>query len=340
MKFLFKTTLLIAFLSFYFLARPLDLKAEITTDGELNNFITYYYLNPRPSEVPQALRYFLTSTSLSESKKNDGHLFDLMSYFFGRLAEINPNLLREYEKFYDSADEVGKLFLLSVFRVYNDEKVENFLKEKLGVASQQVRPIIQEILSKPPLGRKSFLRDVKNYNQLDFLWFDFFITGDKEPIIKLINVLTWEDKFREKLTVWMFTKHPIGEIRKLENLLKEVGVEVDLKNRLIIYPGDIDCMYSAYIQSSGFVHERSKAGVKIRKILNFSEQDMIYMATKGAAMWALQSNAQQHPKVLDFCKEELNSRTDKSRIELAVIVELASKHQPGKNTLRDSFSSF
>jgi len=49
------------------------------------------------------------------------------------------------------------------------------------------------------------------------------------------------------------------------------------------------------------------------------------MAVKGAAMWALQSNAQQHPKVFEYCKQEFELREDKSKIELAIILETVSK---------------
>lgn len=304
-----------------------NLNAEITTDEEFNSFFTYYYLNPQPDKIPQALEYFLSSKLFRSSIGTNDHVIEMVSYFFGRVADINPYLIREYEKHYDSEDMSGKLFLITIFAVASDEQNKEFFKERLSTEKdKEMKNLLEKIIDTPPLGNKRITKGVRNYNDLDFLWMEFFVTGDKEPIIKLIDVLIREDRFRDKLMKWISVKHSKKEIKRLNDLLNnEVGISVSLDRFLINYDFDLDCVFSAYLQNSGSIGKRSKYGIEIRKILDLSEEDIFYMATKGAAMWALQSNAQQHPRVLEYCKQEFERRTDKSKIELAIILELASK---------------
>ncbi len=339
MKFIHRSAIFIAFLIICFSINPQHLKAEISNDNELNNFTAYYYLHPRPLETPQALKYYLNSASFSESKSNPGTI-DLMSYLYVKLAEMNPNLLKEYTKLYDSAKEDGRLFLLSIFKIYRDEQTENYLKERSGTASQHEKQIIQDVLSKPPQGSKAYLKGIEKYDQLDFFWIDFFLSGTKEPIVKLIDILSWKDRFREKLSAWMHAKHNSHEESRLESFLMDMGYYTDLGTERINFEGDFDCLYSSYLQGSGFAHKRSKPGIEIRKILNLTKDDLLYMATKGAAMWSLQSNAQQHAKVLEICRKELSSRNDKATIELFIIVKIASRDLSEKITLRGGLNSF
>ncbi len=79
-----------------------ELKAEITDDKEFDDFTAYYYLNPQPDKIPQALKYFLKSSLFRGNINTNDHVIEMVSYFFGRVANINPHLVREYEKYYDS----------------------------------------------------------------------------------------------------------------------------------------------------------------------------------------------------------------------------------------------
>lgn len=311
---------------FYFLIFPIHaLKAEITTEEEFNNFTTYYYLNPQPDKAPQTLEYFLRSKLFRDSINTNGHVIEMFTYFFGRVANINLYLIREYEKHYDSEDKFGKLFLMNIFSIASDEQNKHFFKARLTAETDnEMKGFLEKLIDMPPLGNKRITEGVKDYNDLDFMWMDFFVTGDKDPIVKLIDVLSWEDKFKNKLLTWISNKHSKKEIRDLNALLNEANIKVDLEKRNFDSGTDMDCMYSAYLQASGRNNQRSKSGIQIRQVLGLLEEDLFYMTTKGAVMWALQSNAKQHPKVLEYCKEEFLRRNDKSKIELAIILEVVS----------------
>jgi len=299
----------------------------IKSDQEFNDFTTYYYLSPQPNEATQALKYFLNSKLFRDNIKTNGHVIEMMAYFFGRVANINPNLLREYEKFYDSEDMHGKLFLISVFAIASDEQNKQFFKERLASENNtEMINLIKRVIDTPPMSNKRILKGVADYNDLDFFWVEFFVTADKEPIKKLIDVLSWEDKFKAKLMSWMLIDHTAEEKNNLSDLLNnEIKIGADFNKNRINHEGDLDCFYTAHLQSYGWQRKRSNVGIQVKQILGLSDEDLLYMATKGAAMWALQANAKQHPKVLEYCKQEFERRNDKSKIELAIILELASK---------------
>ncbi|MBL7130496.1 MAG: hypothetical protein ISS45_03700 [Candidatus Omnitrophica bacterium] len=302
-----------------------ELKAEITTDEEFNNFFTYYYLNPQPNEAPSALRQFISSDFFKSQQPTE--IYAMQSYFFGRIAQMNPVLISEYMNLFNDTTHEGRVFILMIFQISGNEQVKAFLQTKLDKEDFiNEREDIKNVLKGGmPIDFNPLRREIEDGADLDFLWTEFFITGIKEPIVKIIDVLSWEDRFKNKLTNWLSAKHSKRETKKLNNLLNRVGINIDINKHNLNLLSDFDCMFAAHFQSFGFAGKKSEHGEEIIKILDFSDDDKFYMAIKGAAMWALQSNAQQHPKVLEYCKQEFEQRADKSKIELAIILELASK---------------
>ena len=45
-------------------------------------------------------------------------------------------------------------------------------------------------------------------NDLDMLWAEFLITGERKAVLHIINVLEWPDRVREKLNNWLVLKPP------------------------------------------------------------------------------------------------------------------------------------
>ena len=312
-----------------------ELSAAITTDHEFEAFITYYYQNPQPTKAPQALEYFLRSPLFRTNLQTNGHMIEMVAYFFGRLAEINPSLLRDYQQAYEQTEEAGQLFLLSVFRIHHDEEVTRFLQRSAETSSAKIQDAIQIVAAREPLGKRAFVRKVVDFNQLDFLWIEFQVTGNREPVVRIIDVLGWDDRFRHTLEAWLATTQDQRQQTRHLERLRRVGILVDAVTMTIEPPSDLDCLFSAYLQASGAAGKQPEDALEIRKALKFTDEDILYMATKGTAMWALQSNARQHPKVLTYCVEELNLRQDKSAVELSIIVALASKdHQHPPHQLR------
>lgn len=312
--------LVVTIINIYFISFPAYCKDSILDD--FGKFSMSYYLQPNPEKVSWFLdKLIKDNTFRHDLSRNDF----LWAYFFGRAASLSPSLVSEYKKVYLSSDLIGKEFILGIFKIYRTKELENFLRESIGSSELGLKNKIEELLKNPALGKNAIPEKLSDASQLDLTWCDFFVTGTREPIVKIIDVLSWQDRFRDKLTVWLYTKHTNSEKKKLENLLKEAGIDIDSQGKEILSPIDLDCLYSAYLQRSGFNNEISRQGVEIRKILKLSKDDLLYMGTKGSAMWSLQSNAQQHPRVLEYCKQEFERRTDKSKIELSIIIEVVSK---------------
>ncbi len=315
--------LLAAIFSFAFIAGA---GAEIKTDAEFNNFTSFYYLNPRPNQVPQALKYFIYSSVFREGVKNNGPMIEAAAYFFGRACQLEPYLLKQYQQIFQESDELGKLFLISTFGVYRDKQVELFLQESQKDAPEDLKQKIAAVLAAPPLGRTSALQGVMRYQDLNFLWMEFFLTGQKEPISRIIDVMNWEDVLRVKVNLWLKQKRGKKEKEKFVELLRsDLRIGLDLDKPDFGFSSDLDCVYGTtelalHAQDKNMISYGEASGKK----LGLNAEDKLYMATKGTAMWALYSNSKQHPRVLQYCREELASRKDKSVADLKIVVDLAS----------------
>ncbi len=297
-------------------------QADITSEEELNKFVTHYYQNPQPNQIPQAVKYFISSAEFKRYMQTNQHLVEMLAYFFGRVAELSPKLRRDYEKMYDKADEKSKVFFWKIFSVYRDPTTEKFFKAKMNADPTQ-KVVLQNMLNQPLKGKQFFVKDVQGLNQLDFLWMEFFATGSREPIQKIIDVLNWKDIFRNKLQDWLLTSHTQEDKDRLSQLSRnDLKVNVEVDRARINYFGDMDCLYFSFIRTSSF-HQPAKVGIEFKQILGLSDKDFVYIITKGAAFLGLLSNAQKHPKVLEFCNQELKSRKDKSNAELQNIVNAA-----------------
>ncbi|MDP2940644.1 MAG: hypothetical protein Q8N85_00085 [Candidatus Omnitrophota bacterium] len=324
--------LLAAIFSFAFISAA---GAEIKTDAEFNNFTSFYYLNPRPDQIPQALKYFIYSNLFRDGVKNNGQMIEAAAYFFGRTGQLDPYLLREYQRVFKASDELGKLFLISVFGVYRDKQVELFLQESQKDAPEGLQQKIAAVLAAPPLGRTSALQGVMRYQDLNFLWMEFFLTGQKEPISRIIDVMNWEDVLRVKVNLWLKQRRGKKEKEKFVELLRsDLRIGLDLDKQDFGFSTDLDCVYGTTelalrAQDKNMISYGEASGKK----LGLNAEDKLYMATKGTAMWALYSNSKQHPRVLQYCREELAARDDKSKNELKIIVDFAS---PPVQNLKDS----
>lgn len=314
---------LVAALFFCSILPVSHLRAE-TLDEDINNLTMHYYSNPRPDKIPLALKNYLSSEFFNSRQPTE--FYASFSYLVGRVAKAKPSLISEYLKIFDGATHNGRVFLIMVFQICGNEQVKEYLRTKLNDKNfAKEKGDIENILKMNiPISYDPLKREVKDGVDLDALWAEFFVTGEKEPIAKIIDVLSREDRFKNKLLTWMSEKHSKSELRNLNTLLNGASINVDLEKGQIDSGGEMDCLYSASLSSPSMKMQRSKNGIQIRKTLGLSQEDLVYMATKGAAMWSLKANAEQHPKVLEYCKQEFARRNDKSKIELAIILEVAS----------------
>ena len=293
--------------------------AGMIREEQLNQFVTHYYQNPNPDQIPATLRYFVSSNEFKIYMESNQHVIDMLAYFFGRAAELKPKLLREYEKMYDRSNDAGKKFIFKIFSIYRDSAIDKFIKPRMVDSLQKKE--LQDFLSQPRKSKKFLVKEAQNLNQLDFLWMEFFVSGNRDSILKIIDVLKWKDVFRQRLQDWLLVSHPQREKARLKELLQnDFQVDVDMEHVKINFIGDMDCLYSSFLRSPTSQHENASAGIELKKILNLSDQDSVYIATKGAALVGLWTNVEAHPKVLEICKKQLLSQKKKPNLVLQDIV--------------------
>jgi len=296
-------------------------------EKEYNDLLVNYYRNAQPDKIPAALEHIAASEFIKTSPTD---VSAMTAYLFGRIARQEPSLVAKYMEVFEKATQTheGRVFILMVFQICGNEEVKHFLEDKLNNKDfVNEKQDMQNILNGGlPIGFDPLKREIKNGVDLDFLWAEYFVTGAKEPIVKIVDTLGWPDRFKLKLQEWRDKKRSSNEKRILDKLLNRgLQMDVDLDKIFIKETVDLDGLFAAQIQFRAPDKKQQDSIKKIRKMLNISDEDIMYMAVKGAAMWSLQSNAQQHPKVLQFCKEEFEKRNDKSKIELAIVLEVAAQ---------------
>jgi hypothetical protein len=165
--------------------------AQSQKDEEFGQFVTFYYKNPDVNKVPDALATALGSEFINDDKSCDEHCKDLIAYFFARVAREQPSLWKSYKTTFEKASHEQRLFLLRVFRFSSVPDIEQYCKQKLSdsnFTSEQadIRKVLEANKSKDfnPLNM-----DITDAGVLDFLWEEFFVTGSKEPVKRIISVL-------------------------------------------------------------------------------------------------------------------------------------------------------
>jgi predicted acetyltransferase len=305
--------------------------AGITTDEELSNFLHYFYVSQNPGEAKEALRYLMQTKNFGKDiVKKQGELAlsqqaILMVYYFSRIAELYPEVLRDYETLFDTADPKGRIFLLSVFMTCFDEANREFIRKSLSdFRSKEEMEVAHIILKATPIGTASYTEEIQGPLEIDCLWAEFFITGDDKPVRRVIGVLARPDIFRSRLEAWLRHASASEENREIAELLKKVlSVKVDLDTRKIddaydVIDLDINCiiMWQGPRMNREFIEYFGR----LREAIGISDEDFYKLSTKGMAAWSLPRIAEYHERVWQICREELPTQPRKVQFFISTAV--------------------
>ncbi len=165
--------------------------AENANSDDFQKFSTYYYLNPKPQRLPNALENFFKLEIFSDEQICDEHCRDITSYFFARAAGSNKNVIEKYKLLFENGTHEERGFLLKVFQLCGDENVKIFLESKLKEKAfagekEQIELILKEgiLIKFDPV-----TEPINEAGDLDFLWAEFMVTGNDEAIKRIISVL-------------------------------------------------------------------------------------------------------------------------------------------------------
>jgi TPR repeat protein len=251
---------------------------------EIYDFLTYFYRSPAPEKATDVLRWFV-----HDPRVQDPLSAAPMEYFFARLAQLYPNVVGELDAVLSGAPKAAKRFASGLRKSLRGTRRQPF--------NAADRPICTA-------------------TDNDLLWAEFMLTGNRKPIVRLIDQLESPDLARAKL------EERLGGLTELTiEKLRDVGIEVDLDRGTIETAGDLDCL----CLMEGLCLSPRLAEVRKVSPLLFTDDDVMAMGVKATAKWSLASNANRHPWVLATCEEELARRTGNAVTALQEIVDHARR---------------
>ncbi len=267
-------------------------------DLECDDFLTYYYRSPVPERATEALRFLMSGSHVEDACGRVP-----TAYFFARMAQENPGLLRDYEQLFGETQFEGDALLSE---------------------------IIADLKSIPQAPSNALARTVRTPTGNDLLWAEFFVTGSNEPIERLIEVLERPDRIRQKLEAWLtsplrFFRSATRCKRTYERLRTAAGVACNTELTRIETLGDLDCL--CLMQGVDLATEIRFFEVRRALPFRLTENEIIQMSIKATAKWSLASNANRHPCVLETCEEQLAKRQGSVKMALQEIVDKARLNQ-------------
>lgn len=162
-----------------------------------------------------------------------------------------------------------------------------------------------KLILEPPaeLRDAAYLPDViASPGEMDLCWGEFLVTGDTDVVTRVIKVLDRDDLTRDFVDEQLQNSAPESlaltdsERTTLAQVGITLGLEADEGPDIILSEGDVDILLWFGVKNGNAVCS------KVLKAL--PEQTQIHVANKGAAIWSLQANAQQHGAIRLLCEEE------------------------------------
>lgn len=292
---------------------------EDKLDKEFGEILTSYYLKPVPGKIPAIMEKFISSEFFISNQAKQNNSEYITAYSLGRIAQLEPSLIKKYEHLFEKTSHEGRIFILKVFQICGNEEVKTFLSDKLKDSkfAKEEDAISAVLKEKMPLELNLLTKEAKNASDLDFLWVEFLVSGDERAVRKIIDVLDWPDKTRQKLDKYLTSSIAASDKENLTGiLLKEYGIKCNLPSNQVETKEDLDIIIATNLQKK---QAKSESFQEVKKALNLTSDDILYMATKGSANWALNSNAQQHKKVFEICDNEIPKRSGAAKISLLEI---------------------
>lgn len=211
---------------------------------EFRRFLKYYYLNPEPEKAPEMLEKFFESEFFTDEQICDAHCQDITAYCFARIGQLEPKLIENYKSLFENGTHKQRLFLLKILQLCGDQNVRTFFTSKLAARRfinerRQIKQVLEKAI---PIEVNPLAEPVTEAGDLDFLWAEFTITGNKAAIIKIIESLDQDSSLTESLLLagaakWSLSSNckeheKVFEICK-EELLKASGAIKEVLEEIV-----------------------------------------------------------------------------------------------------------
>ncbi|MFL5328328.1 MAG: hypothetical protein ACJ8C4_05395 [Gemmataceae bacterium] len=200
---------------------------------EFSKTTTFYYQKPDPSVALKLFHELIKKENAEHPWFADReHTLNLFAAQLGDIAARNPKIVREYEAAFAEASVAGRRIIVRVLTNCGDKETVNRINGWL--ADPKVTAVRGELeaLKKHLEGpNRKGVRDRAAHTpaDLDFLWCNFFITGEYAPIARILDVLDLPD-VPENATMRRVASWSLGSNMQQHAKLLEL-VKAQVKNR-------------------------------------------------------------------------------------------------------------
>jgi len=161
-------------------------RTEFKSQEKFSDWITFYYENPEPNRIPDAVEY-MSKSGVLDKKNAISPIFGFLSGVFRKNPEKINSWLRDLRNLKEN--HFGVIILGLWYSGLPDSKSRASslldkhpkLKPEFGFVNQGSPITIEEI----PLEQGPWV--------LDALWGEFMATGEEIPVQRIISALPWSD---------------------------------------------------------------------------------------------------------------------------------------------------
>ena len=161
--------------------------ASVTTEDQLHEWLTYYYLHPRPDLTISAIRLMSEKGWLSKANPQSP-----LAAFLAQVFASNSDKTKAWLTELQSGTEDQKIMAALVLWMAHTSDSQPLLESVATKGSPSYQDYVRGLLrdDHPP----DFLKDtISSAGFLDALWGSFFATGDERYVQRLISVLPMLD---------------------------------------------------------------------------------------------------------------------------------------------------
>jgi hypothetical protein len=179
-------------------------KEEFSSDM-VNDWMTYYYINPRPKLTVEMIKYMS-----EEDWFDDINTHVLWMAFFGEIFKQNENKIEEWYSELDKLPHSHKVLILESIWLSNTLEGNKLLEKMEGTAtSKEKKDFYDEYMDIEP--RDVLKVEIDSGTVLDMNWVSFFATGDERYVLRVMSVLPWVN---ERAEDWGPVENAIGKAAK------------------------------------------------------------------------------------------------------------------------------
>jgi hypothetical protein len=252
-----------------------------------DQWIQTFYRCGSADELARALEYFVDSEAFASAA-------DISLFTFARAAVLYPEIVADYEVLLDDEALTNRNYVGAVIALAKGET-----------------PSSLPVDAHPRFLRSGSALELPIHTgcDLDCLWAEFFLTGNRQAVERVAEVAHGEDWLRARLGRWL--RLPVtgilGRIKhalQLSAITRITGVQFDRSNNVISSNGDLDRLAHRYAHWN-VTNAVSGSISAIISVLPFdcSQAEIEQFALKAAADWSLTSLGETHAVVREVYSE-------------------------------------